>query len=60
MPDQATQQQIAMLTILQATCETTVQAFRAADNPIDTDFVADLDRIIARTGAELEALHAKP
>ena len=49
-------QQFALLMILQSTCETTLQAFRTADNPLDDEFVADLQRIIARTDQELEAL----
>lgn len=51
-----TQQHIAMLRILLATCETTLDAFRAADNPVDSDFVADLERITERTRAELVVL----
>lgn len=45
-----------MLRILLATCETALDAFRAADNPIDTEFVADLERITERTRQELAAL----
>jgi hypothetical protein len=45
-----------MLRILLATCETTLDAFRAADNPVDADFVADLQRITERTRAELAEL----
>jgi hypothetical protein len=48
-----------MLLILQTTCETTLQAFHAADNPLDGDFAADLERIIARTQAEIEALQER-
>ena len=50
------QQHIAMLRILLATCETTLDAFRAADNPVDGDFVADLERITERTRVELVEL----
>jgi hypothetical protein len=46
----------AMLTILLATCETALQAFEAADNPIDVELMADLERMVERTRAELEAL----
>jgi hypothetical protein len=49
-------QKIAALMILHATCETTLQAFRNADNPLDEAFSADLERIIARTQRELDAL----
>lgn len=45
-----------MLTILLATCETALQAFTATDNPIDAGLVADLERMVARTRRELEAL----
>jgi hypothetical protein len=45
-----------MLRILLATCETTLDAFQAADNPLDADFVADLQRITERTRAELAEL----
>jgi hypothetical protein len=46
----------SMLRILLATCETALDAFRAADNPIDTEFVAELERITERTRQELAAL----
>jgi hypothetical protein len=45
-----------MLRILLATCETTLDAFQASDNPLDADFVADLQRITERTRAELAEL----
>jgi len=48
-----------MLTILLATCRTALDAFRAAGNPIDNDFVEDLERITERTRRELEVLAAK-
>jgi hypothetical protein len=51
-----TQQHIAMLRILLATCETALDAFHAADNPIDAEFVADLERVTERTRQELAAL----
>lgn len=49
----------AMLRILLATSETTLDALRAADNPVDVGFVADLERITERTRQELEALAAQ-
>lgn len=52
-------QKLSMLLILQTTCETTLQAFHAADNPLDADFAADLERIIARTQAEIEAFQER-
>jgi hypothetical protein len=44
-----------MLRILLATCETALDAFRAADNPVDAGFVTDLERISERTRRELDA-----
>jgi hypothetical protein len=41
-----------MLTILLATCEVT----RAAEIGLDEELAADLDRVIERTRAELDAL----
>jgi hypothetical protein len=54
MPAQS--REVAMLTILLATCETSLQAFRAAGNAVDADLVADLEKMIERTRRELEAL----
>jgi hypothetical protein len=45
-----------MLTILLATCETSLQAFKAADNAVDAELVADLEKMVARTRRELEQL----
>ena len=47
-----------MLTILLATCETTLDTLLAADNPVDTEFVADLEQIVERTRQELTALRS--
>jgi hypothetical protein len=44
-----------MLTILLATCERALRAFQAADNPLDDEFVRDLERVMARTRGELVA-----
>jgi hypothetical protein len=44
-----------MLKILLATCETALDAFQAADNPVDEQFVADLEHITNRTRDELYA-----
>jgi hypothetical protein len=52
-------QQRALLVILLATSERSLEAFQAADNPIDTGFVADLERIITRSRAELVQLDKK-
>jgi len=42
--------------ILLATCERALEAFTAADNPLDESFVTDLERIVTRTEQEIEAL----
>jgi hypothetical protein len=54
MPAQS--REVAMLTILLATCETSLQAFRAAGNAVDAELVADLEKMVERTRRELEAL----
>ena len=59
MAPKTAQQQLAMLSILLATCRTTLEAFHAADNVLDADFVADLQRIIGRTEGELERLRTQ-
>lgn len=43
----------SMLKILLATCETTRDALTAADNPVDSQLLDDLERIIERTRSEL-------
>jgi len=53
-------QKRSMLTILLAACETTLDAFQAADNQLDRELVADLERVIERTRGELEAFAKKP
>ena len=50
------QQHISMLRILYATCKTALDAFHAADNSVDGEFVAELERITERTLQELKAL----
>ena len=50
--------EMAMLVILLATCETSLQAFRAADSLIDKQLVADLETMVDRTRKEIEALAA--
>ena len=52
----ASQKHVAMLRILLATCLTTLDALHAADNPVDAEFVEDLERIVARTRAEIAEL----
>jgi hypothetical protein len=43
----------SMLRILLATCETTRDALTAADNAVDEELLADLERMIERTRVEL-------
>jgi len=50
--------EVAMLAILHSTCEAALQAFRAADTPIDRDLVDDLEKMVERTGQELQVLNA--
>lgn len=45
-----------MLRILHASCLTALDAFRAADNPVDTQLVIDLEKMVERTRLELERL----
>jgi len=51
-----THQHLAMLRILYGACATALQAFRAADNPVDDQLVADLDTMLERTKGEIERL----
>ena len=44
-----------MLRILLATCGTALDAFRAAYNTVDAEFVQELERITERTRQELAA-----
>ena len=58
-----TQQHLSMLTLLCAASQTALEAFRAADNPVDRELVADLERMVERTRREIDrlvALFAKP
>jgi hypothetical protein len=45
-----------MLRILYGASATALDAFRAADNPIDRELVADLERMVERTSGEIERL----
>jgi hypothetical protein len=47
-----------MLVILIAACSSARTAFEAADNVVDADLCADLNRTIERSEAELEKLSA--
>ena len=44
-----------MLTILIACGEKAIEAFQASDNPVDADFLAELQRIVERSRRELAA-----
>jgi hypothetical protein len=45
-----------LLTILIATGEKAIEAFQASGNPVEADFLADLERIIERSRSELAVL----
>jgi hypothetical protein len=47
---------IAMLRILYGACSAALDAFRAADNPVDSQLVLDLETMVERTRNELERL----
>ena len=50
--------QRSMLMILIAACSTARTAFEAADNAVDAELRADLNRMIERSEGELEKLNA--
>lgn len=54
-----THQRLAMLRILYGSCVTALEAFRAADNPVDDLLVADLESMAERTKGEIERLTAQ-
>jgi hypothetical protein len=51
-----THQHLAMLRILYGACSAALDAFRAADNPVDSRLVADLETMMTRTYSEIERL----
>jgi hypothetical protein len=51
--------QRAVLLILLAACERALEAFQVADNVADDQFVVELERVIARTKRELQALNER-
>jgi hypothetical protein len=53
-----TQQQLSMLRILYGACAAALDAFRAADNPVDEQLMADLEVMVERTKGEIERLAA--
>jgi hypothetical protein len=56
----ADRQDIAVLRILSACGEKTVEAFQASDKIRDAALLADLERVIARSRQELVALTEEP
>jgi hypothetical protein len=48
-----------MLTILLATCETTLERLRATGNPVDTELTKLLTLMIARSRSELQRLRVR-
>lgn len=53
-----TPQELAMLRILYGACSAALDAFRAADNPVDERLVLDLETMVERTKNEIERLSA--
>lgn len=51
-----THRHLAMLRILYGASATALEAFRAADNPVDDQLVADLETMVERTKNEIERL----
>jgi hypothetical protein len=52
-------QDLSMLRILYGASSAALDAFRAADNPVDRELVDDLERMVARTRAEIDRLAAR-
>ncbi|HXI95862.1 MAG TPA: hypothetical protein VNG04_07035 [Candidatus Acidoferrum sp.] len=53
-----TYQHLSMLRILYGACTAALDAFRAADNPVDEQLVVDLEAMVTRTQSEIERLSA--
>ena len=53
-----THKHLAMLRILYGACSAALDAFRAADNPVDEQLVSDLEAVVERTKGEIERLSA--
>ena len=49
-----------MLRILYGACTAALDAFHAADNPVDEELVADLEKMVDRTRGELARRDAEP
>lgn len=50
---------LSMLRILYGASAAALDAFRAADNPVDHELVGDLERMVERTRAEIDRLAAR-
>lgn len=48
-----------MLRILYGACSAALDTFRAADNPVDAELVADLEKMVERTRGEIERMAAR-
>ncbi len=48
-----------MLTILIAAGEKAIETFHASANPVDNDFLMDMERVVERSRKELMALTQK-
>jgi hypothetical protein len=59
MSDNSGQQELAMLHILYGACSAALNAFRAADNPVDEQLVLDLETMVVRTQSEIDRLVAQ-
>jgi hypothetical protein len=51
-----TYKHLSLLRILYGACAAALDAFRAPDNPVDGQLVADLERMVERTLGEIERL----
>jgi hypothetical protein len=50
------EQQLSMLRILYGASAAALDAFRAADNPVDAELLADLERVVERARGEIVRL----
>jgi len=57
-PDPNLQQHLAILRILYGACAAALDAFRAANNALDAQLMADLEAVVERTQGEIERLTA--
>jgi hypothetical protein len=59
MNEESEQQHLAMLHILYGACSAALNAFRAANNPVDEELVRDLETMVVRTQSEIDRLVAQ-